>query len=295
MLDIAFDMETQDPDDVLTLCLLATHPMASLRAVTVNPGSRHQVGIVRHVLSRLLGDHHGIPVGAGRPDHPKQCVSSFHYRWLGDVPPGDADGLAPEVLVDAYERSGRGLRIVTGGPLTNVAAFLGLAGPGAPSVTVQGGFAGDPVVPEEHRLPKFSGRSTCSTFNLNGDVVAAKAVLSHVGLGSRRLVSKNVCHGVAWDRGMHERMRLRPRLPSHAGLSMAFEAMGLYLGRRPEGKLLHDPLAACAALDPSFVTWAEVEVYRERGEWGSRLSPGSGTEISVAVDRGRFEQLLMGV
>lgn len=292
MLEVAFDMETQDPDDVLTLCLLATHPTVSLRAVTVNPGSKHQVGVVRHVLERLLGDGHGVPVGAGRPDHPKQCVSSFHYRWLGDVLPGDADGLASEVLVEAYERSGRRLEIVTGGPLTNVAAFLDLAAPGSLSVTVQGGFAGDQVVPEEHRLPKFAGRNTCPTFNLNGNVAAASSVLSYAGFKSRRLVSKNVCHGVAWDREMHE--RVRPSKDCHAGLSMMFEAMDLYLGRKPEGKLLHDPLAACAALDPSFVTWTEVEVYRERGEWGSRLSPGSGTDISVAIDRPRFEQLLIG-
>jgi hypothetical protein len=33
VIPIAFDMETSDPDDALTLCLLATHPRVELRAI----------------------------------------------------------------------------------------------------------------------------------------------------------------------------------------------------------------------------------------------------------------------
>lgn len=289
MMDMAFDMETQDPDDVLTLCVLATHPGVRLRSVTVNPGSTHQVGVVRHVVQRLgLRD---VLVGSGRPEHPKPCVSHFHYRWLGDVPPAYADGLAPDVLREAHGRSDV-LSLVTGGPLTNVAAFLSLAEPDAVAMTVQGGFAGDSVVPESGRLPKFAGRETCPTYNLNGDVRAAQAVLSYPRFVSRRLVSKNVCHGVAWDRSMHDRMRSVK--DPHPGLAMVLEAMDLYLERRPEGKLMHDPLAAAVAIDPSVAEFAEVEVYRERGEWGSRRADGTGTFIAVSVDRGRFERVLTG-
>lgn len=120
MINIAFDMETQDPDDVLTLCLLATHPAVRLRAVTVNPGSKHQIGVVKHVLNRIFG-----------------------------------------------------------------------------------------------------------------------------------------------------------------------------LKKRSDGKFLHDLLAACALIDFSFITWAEVEMYREKGEWGAKLLPSSDTKISVSVNRDRFEQLLI--
>ena len=35
MIDISFDMETSDPDDVFTLCLLAHHPRVNLVSVTV--------------------------------------------------------------------------------------------------------------------------------------------------------------------------------------------------------------------------------------------------------------------
>ena len=55
-----------------------------------------------------------------------------------------------------------------------------------------------------------------------------------------------------------------------------------------QGKKLHDPLAACCAIDEAIGTWAEVELYRERGKWGSRLSPGSGVYIITDYDRERF-------
>lgn len=62
----------------------------------------------------------------------------------------------------------------------------------------------------------------------------------------------------------------------------------------PEGKKLHDPLAACCALDPSIGEWAEVELFREKGEWGSRLCPGSGIQIIVGYDHDRFVDVLCG-
>ena len=288
MIDLAFDMETQDPDDVLTLCVLATHPQVRLRAATINPGSRHQVGLVRHVLKRL--GREDILVGAGRPDHEKRCVSGFHYRWLGEVGEAEPDGLAHHVLADAHRQS-PALCLVTGGPLTNVARFLEAQRPEVRAITVQGGFAGDSVVPAALRLDKFAGRETCPTFNMNGNVKAARTVLAHPEFGVRRLVSKNVCHGIAWDRQMHQRMGRRR---AHPGLAMVVEAMELYLERKPQGKLLHDPLAACVAIDPSIAHMREVEVYREKGEWGSRLTEGTGTFISVSVDRDGFERVLAG-
>jgi inosine-uridine nucleoside N-ribohydrolase len=51
VLDVVLDMETGDPDDFLTLLLLAGHPAVNLRAVTITPGSPAQVGVVRHGLA----------------------------------------------------------------------------------------------------------------------------------------------------------------------------------------------------------------------------------------------------
>lgn len=68
--------------------------------------------------------------------------------------------------------------------------------------------------------------------------------------------------------------------------------MASYLERHPEGKKFHDPLAACCAIEPSIGVWAEVEVYRQKGQWGARLSPGSGVHIIVDYDHERFVAVL---
>ena len=49
--DVVWDMETGDPDDFLTLLLLLGHPQVNLKAVTVTPGTREQVGLVRQALA----------------------------------------------------------------------------------------------------------------------------------------------------------------------------------------------------------------------------------------------------
>ncbi len=60
-----------------------------------------------------------------------------------------------------------------------------------------------------------------------------------------------------------------------------------------EGKKLHDPLAACCAIDPQIGQWAEVDLYRDqRGHWGSRPSPGSDTWIITDYDHPRFMDVL---
>ncbi len=48
-----FDMETADPDDSMTLAVLATHPKVHLVSVSVHPGGTDQIGVVRHIL-RIL-------------------------------------------------------------------------------------------------------------------------------------------------------------------------------------------------------------------------------------------------
>merc|ERR1712178_86107 len=57
-----FDMETGDPDDVLTLLFLGSHPNVDLRAVTITPGSTEQVALVRWILEKMDLTH--IRLGA---------------------------------------------------------------------------------------------------------------------------------------------------------------------------------------------------------------------------------------
>jgi pyrimidine-specific ribonucleoside hydrolase len=68
--------------------------------------------------------------------------------------------------------------------------------------------------------------------------------------------------------------------------------MAVYLREHPDGKLLHDPLAACAILDRGAFSWEEVEVIYEAGQWGARPVHGTGTFITTAVDPARAEAAL---
>ena len=361
-MDLIWDMETGDPDDFLTLLLLLGHPRVNLVAVTITPGTPDQVGVVRRALEWF---GRSIPVGAFDLDHQTRsapgagrhgrrgmCVSSWHYNAFGDMPPSRDAVPGPELL---HALCGPTTTLVTGGPLKNLGGAISRPGFRLGQLVVQGGFAGEGVVPRDRQLEKFRGMTTCPTYNLNGDPKAAEDVLACSAISSKRFVSKNVCHGVVYDDALHAQIAaLKERSTS---LGLIWRGMETYLNahvsrrirsrntaiassevrlagadgrleliatadaiaraassgldlvavtddrppvcramarlQTPEspderGKKFHDPLAACCAIDSSIGEWAEVELYRERGEWGSRLAPGSGIHIIVGYDRAKF-------
>lgn len=280
-IDIHFDMETGDPDDVMTLCFLTSHPQVNLTSVSVTPGTDQQIGLVRHVLN-LCGHGH-LAVGSHRPGYDKECVSRFHNFWIGHFDPAKPDAEGHEVISRSLREFPK-LTILTGAPLKN---FTDLD----PDTRIhrwvaQGGFAGDNIVPPEHRLAKFEGMTTCPTFNFNGAPQVALRLLAAECIEKRLLISKNVCHGMVYDREFHERMH--PHRHDSPGLNLVFRGMEKYLAKRPEGKKFHDPLAACVAVDPSIVEFREVEMVRRKGKWGAELKSGTNTWISIAADRERF-------
>ena len=198
MIDVVWDMETQDPDDFLTLLLLLGHPDVNLKAVTVTPGSADQVGLIRRALGWFDRD---LSVGAHNLDHPRPCVSLWHYKVYGQVPPSreaEPGGRCCCVTVtrtppcSPAPRSRTSERHcdspATRGPLSGWAAGLRRV-----ALPVR-------ALSRAAQLEQFKGRATCPTFNLNGDPKSALAALQFPGIGSRRFVSKNVCHGVFYDR-----------------------------------------------------------------------------------------------
>lgn len=284
-------METSDPDDAFTLCLLATHAQVNLRAVTITPGSLDQVKLVRYLLK--LCQHSEIPIGVRSLNYPKKCVSEFHYKWLGKFEEDDKSQLGYQVLFDTFTQFPDCV-LLTGASLGNPRMLL----ENYPEVMIdrwvgQGGFAGDCVVPVEHRLEKFNGKNTCATFNFNGDIPGAKLLLQTSNIKLKQLVSKNVCHGVVYNQKMHERIKSVKN--DNLGLSMIYQGMSVYFKKNPDGKKFHDPLAACVAINSSICDFREVEVYREKGEWGSRLkNDTTNTFISISYNQEKFINTLTG-
>ncbi len=290
MYNVAFNMETADPDDVFTLCILAGHPQVNLVGVVVTPGAYSQIALVKHVLDRLGFD---IPVGARKPEHPKECVSAFHYKWLGNkMKTPTCDGSGAEVLNMLYNKHSD-LRILSGAPLVNVYDFLSTHTANLEEIVVQGGFAGDNIVPPEFRLDKFEGKETCPTFNLGGDKQAALYITEdkYNQLKTQYYVSKNVCHGVVYGQKMHE--KVRPHKNKRAGLEMLYEGMSVYLRDKPNGKLFHDPLAACALIDKRVCLWAPVKLFYQKGEWGCNKQENSNVKISIWANMSIFEEVLL--
>ena len=288
MLDVIWDMETGDPDDFITLLLLLGHPQVNLLGVTVTPGTPDQIGVVRAALSWF---GRSIPVGAFDLEHQtpamragtgtSSCVSGWHYKAFGPMPPSRDAVPGPALL---RELAGPTTTLITGAPLKNLGGAIRLPGFALGRLVVQGGFAGEGVVAPEDQLAKFRGFVTCPTYNLDGDPTSALEVIASPAIAEKRFVSKNVCHGVVYDDHFHAAVTARKA--ERPSLDLIWRGMEKYRAKRGEKKL-HDPLAACCAIDPSIGTWAEVELYRERG-WGARLAPGSGIHIITKYDRAKF-------
>lgn len=290
---IVFEMETSDPDDFITLLRLLDHPKVDLIAVVVTPGYPDQIGLVRWALKQF---NISIPVGAYKYENkldrvtPK-AVSQWHYDSFGDIH-NSYDALdGGRLLADIL---GYNITFLTGAPPKNLGRAMEIKGQKLElGVWVaQGGFAGDNVVPKEYQLDKFKGLTTCQTFNLNGAPGVVKKALDHKGIQQKFFVSKNVCHGVLYDKEMHEKVRKVKN--NYLSLNMIWESMELYL-KKKDHKALHDPLAAMCAIDRSIGLWSEVEVYRDHknGEWGSRLMDGTNTWIIVDYYKDKFFELLV--
>ena len=309
MIPVVLDMETADPDDAITLCFAASHPDVNLLAVTVTPGTNAQIGVVREVLSRCGLK---IPVGARKPGYEKPCVSGFHYNWLGEVKASAPDASSSELLLSCL-KSHPDLTLFTGGPPGVIGQVIPFLTAGAMGRWVaQGGFAGDLVVPEGHRLAKFNGLKFCPTFNFNGAKDAVLLALGSNTIKRRVCVSKDICHGT------HNKPKSDGRIfvlvekvveekPGTWTLSDPFDEHGLIelkpssnparklmlegLGMLPD-KMLHDLLAFSVVVDESVVTLSEVVVRREKGVWGSQPATGTNTWISTSIRTPKWHEVL---
>lgn len=289
-MDTIYEMETQDPDDLFALALLCHHPVVNLRGVVVTPGSKHQVAIITEAL-RQLGKP-DVMIGSFNINHTKSCVSPWWTSFLGDDFDSSIHANEGWTVIDLLLKEHPDSTIITGSPIKNLGRFVKNYDIFRIDRWVaQGGFAGDNIVPEEWRLDKFKGRVTCPTFNFNGDPESARSALLSPYIDKKILVSKNVCHGFAYNRDTHD--RFHKYKDDNPGSHMIYWGMDRYLDKRKE-KLFHDPLAVCVAIDDTIATLLQVEAFREKGEWGCKKSENSNTWITIHVDHDRAFQVLSG-
>lgn len=326
---VVFEMETADPDDFMTLLWLADHPTVDLIAVLVTPGGRDQCQLVRWALNLCNRD---IPIGAlhgadwwKTQEAQKNRVSGFHYKVYGeDIKDTDSGVVAsgPDLLCERLCLN-ENVTVVVGSAPKNIGALFRKV-PDHPlhRWVQQGGFAGDNLVPEEDRLEKFKGRITCPSFNPGGAWKQTLELCASESIEQRRFVSKNVCHGVIWDPETQRTLKRRlvapfvgptkyvqipggeeASIPSpppadwmsaiRPGLRTMIHGLDRYLADKGKAKAMHDLVAAAAAVDESVCVFSdEVEIYREKGEWGARPKDGTRTRISIGFDEAKFIEVL---
>jgi inosine-uridine nucleoside N-ribohydrolase len=257
------------------------------------PGTPEQIGLVQNAIKNWFG--RDIPVGAHNFASEKQAVSGWHSAAYGKITPATEAYPAVDLIL---EQSDADTVILTGGPPKNLSGSLKRAGEQGRKLelkkaVVQGGFAGEGVVPPELQMEKFRGLASCPSFNLNGDPKGTLQILAHDGFGRRYFVSKNVCHRLVYDNEIHELVGARK--DRNKALNYIWQGMDFYLRENALGKIMHDILAAVCAIEPDVASWAEIELYREKGGWGSRLAPGTNTFITVDYDHQKFLDVFLAV
>lgn len=288
MSNLHLDIETGDPDDLWTLALTATHPKLNLKTVSVYPGRPDQIGLVRKVL-KLVG-REDVLIGANLLKDDKKSVGKYYYKWLGDIPEE-----APDVNIPNLYRNHivNGTDLITGGPLKNIHSILeyhihdsSRGGVLFRNWTAQGGFVGCNIIPDNEALEKFRGKEVMATYNLGGHKNSAQYLMNEgsQNFNSIKMCGKNVCHGFVFNK---EDVESLPK-GKHDGLDIMIQGMEKYCEKKPEGKAMHDILAALLHINPNHGKWVCGQPYREKGKWGFKeykmYFAGCGNEYDTEYD-----------
>lgn len=264
-----------DVDDALALALLIADPEADLAGVT----TAHAHAPLRAAIAGALlagTAKQGVPVTAGRsrplrrssvPDfhwhqmwgHEGAGVLSPQQRRLPDADPARED--AARFIIEAAERAGGELGLVTVGPVTNLALALQIE-PGLPEilgpVTIMGGIVDKTAI---------AWPASFET-NLNGDPLAAAIVLG--SSLDMTLVPLEVTLQVFLSRADRSRLaecggpvsqKLIRLIEEMREPFLAYsEKYGLDGSNFDERTYLHDPLAVHVAMGGKHATLTKTHV-----------------------------------
>lgn len=239
MKNVIFDMETGDPDDLITLLMLLKNPEINLKAITCYEGSPVQIGLIEHVVA-LSGKT--IPISGWNSEI--KDLSPYYKEVVGDWKPALSKITPVELLFNELTDD---TFILTGAPLTNIAAFLNSHPDKFIShMTTQGGYLGN-LVPEEKRLEKFKNRTSIRTYNLTNDTDAFNTVNYSKKIKDLTYVTKDLCHGFLYTPEIHEQINFKNDEVSQ----LLSKALGFYANKKV-AKAMHDPLAMLFMLYPDI-------------------------------------------
>eukprot|EP00121_Abeoforma_whisleri_P010517 Awhi_evm2s9701 len=319
MIPVIIDMETGDPDDILTLMFASHHPRIDLKAITVTPGSEEQLVVVQYVLHKL--GKKNIRIGAQNwpiNKDKKGCVNMKFYNTFLH-PPGlpssnirgriDSSEISPagELIKEVCSQH-ENITIFTGGPNHNLGRALEL-GATIPRWVGQGGFCGEGLIPDTvSTLRQFQGKTHISTWNFGGSREATLLALNTKNITNRVLVGKNVCHRCLFDEETDERLRshikrMKPS-PHKSALDWISKCLSTHYlsnsyrtsskGDGNRFKKLHDPLAFATLIDERVCLLREVEIDVIKGSWGSTACEGTNTFAAVDYSHDLFIDVLLG-
>jgi hypothetical protein len=273
----------RDLDDYLAICMLDSWGV-EIAAISVSPGDPDQLALVAGLRAELGAKWKFGPSVLGRKKH---SLAGVHTELRQEnIEP---DGWGPDLFQKESEEYPCDL--LTIGPVNAIKDLLTRQDANwlFEKILIQGGFCGYHAHQHKcYQLPKFEGKDTVNTFNLNGCVEGSKLLLN-APCAERRLVGKNVCHTVVGRPDLFSGF-LAGRM-SNTGARLFQIALAKHFKKKPE-KALHDVVAAACYLNPSIGTWIQGTPYRAKnGEWGTQPD-AEGDLVLVDLDYDRFWKLL---
>ena len=244
----------RDPDDFFTLCWLA--PRVNLKAIIVHPGDPDQIAV-----AKLICKEYGlnIPVAASKANRDKLAVGNFHRELLNKyhfVEQAKSDGLGEDVLKDVFDAFPE-MELFVSGPPTSAGILFEKNNCSLKRATMQGGFCPYNWHRPKICLPHFEGQQYMATFNLNGDRKNGEKFLN-ANIKERRMVGKNVCHTVLFNKEIFDRRQIKNHL---------FDAAAEIYFQNHSEKKFHDPTAACCHLHPEIGTWIKGKTTKMATGW----------------------------
>lgn len=242
-MNVLFDMETGDPDDLITLLMLLNNSEVNLVGVTCYQGSPIQIGLIQEVLQRANLD---IPIGGWNSIEPKE-LSPYYTKVMGTWKAQEAIYTPIEVFEKVFQNYSDNIHVLTGAPLTNIKEVIEkLPHITIPHMTTQGGYIGS-LVAMEKQLAKFRGRPSFRTYNLGNDIEAFNIVNNSSQIKDLTYVTKDLCHGFVYNKKIHQEIQFA----SHPIGQLLQKCLEQYALANKE-KAMHDPLAMLFMIYPEL-------------------------------------------